>query len=385
VKYLSLVWSALFRRKTRTLFTLLSVLAAFLLFGLLESVNSVFAETGHTIGAAHRLITGSKVGFMSPLPLSLDSQIRTVPGVEQVAYDTYFGGTYQNPKNVIGSAFAVSRNFFDLYPELQVSPAARRSFDDTQTGAIVGAALARRFHWKVGDQIPIKALIYPRKGGSYVWTFDLVGIYHAHSGVEEQDFLFRWRYFDQAAAFGNGTVGWYVEKIADPQQAGRIAARIDALSPNSDHETKTQTDSAFAANLISQYVNLGLIVHAIMGAVFFTLILLTGNTMAQAVRERIPEFAILKTLGFSNRSVLGLVLAESVLLVALGGSCGLILAGCVVTVLQGQMGSQLPMMPVDATIWLRGLAVMVLIGLLVGALPAQRGMRLRIVDALAGR
>ncbi|MGH8142763.1 MAG: ABC transporter permease [Steroidobacteraceae bacterium] len=385
MKYLHLVWAALTRRKLRTFFTLLSVLAAFLLFGLLESVNSVFSEVGHTIGAAHRLITESKVGFMSPLPLSLDSRIRTVPGVEELAYDSYFGGTYQSPKNVIGSAIAVSRNFFDLYPELKAPPAALRRFDSTQTGVIVGATLARRYHWKVGDQIPIKALIYPQKGGSYDWMFDVVGIYHAHSAIEEQDFLFRWRYFDRAAAFGNGTVGWYVEKIANPRQAGRIAARIDALSANSDHETKTQTDSAFAANLISQYVNLGLIVHAIMGAVFFTLILLTGNTMAQAVRERIPELAILKTLGFSNRGVLGLVLAESVLLVALGGIAGLILAGVVVNVLQGQMGSQLPMVPVGTSIWLRGVAAMVVIGLVVGALPAQRGMRLHIVDALAGR
>ena len=385
MKYLHLVWAALTRRRLRTFFTLLSVMAAFLLFGLLESVNSVFTQAGHTIGAAHRLITGSKVGFMSPLPMSLASRIRTVPGVEEVAYDTYFGGTYQNPKNVIGSAFAVSRNFFDLYPELKLSAAARQAFDNTQTGVIVGAALARRFHWKVGDQIPLKALIYPRKDGSYAWTFDLVGLYHARSAIEEQDFLFRWRYFDRATAFGAGTVGWYVDKIAHSRQAGPIAARIDALSANSDHETKTQTDSAFAANLIGQYVDLGLIVHAIMGAVFFTLILLTGNTMAQAVRERVPEFGILKTLGFSRGGVLSLVLAESVLLVALGGIGGLLLAAGVVHALQTQMGTQLPMMPVGAGIWLQGLALMVLIGLLVGALPAQRGMRLRIVDALAGR
>ncbi len=385
MKYLPLVWAALTRRKARTFLTLLSVVAAFLLFGMLESVNSVFTEAGHTIGSAHRLITQSKIGFMAPLPLSLQSEIRAVPGVEEVGYDTYFGGTYQSPKNVISAAFAVSRNFFDLYPEMKLSPAARQAFDTTRTAAIVGAVLARRYHWKVGDQIPIKALIYPRKNGSYAWTFDLVGIYHARSAVEEQDFLFRWRYFDRASAFGSGTVGWYVDKIAHPEQAGPIAARIDALSANSDHETKTQTASAFTANLISQYVDLGLIVHAIMGAVFFTLILLTGNTMAQAVRERVPELGILKTLGFSNRGVLALVLAESVLLVALGGVLGLMLATGVVNVLQGQMGSQLPMMPVGEGIWVRGLAVMALIGLLVGALPAQRGMRLRIVDALAGR
>ncbi len=384
MKYLHLVWAALTRRKARTIFTLLSVVAAFLLFGLLESVNSVFTQAGHTIGAAHRLITGSKVGFMSPLPYSLRMQLRTVPGVGEVAYDTFFGGTYQHADNQI-NVFAVAPNFFDLYPELKVSAAVRRAFDLNPTGAIVGAALARRYHWKIGEQIPIKAMIYPRKNGSYIWTFQLVGVYHSHSLVEEQNFFFPWRYLDRAAAFGNGSVGWFVEKIAHPRDAGRIAAAIDALSRNSDHETKTQTDSAFAANFLSQVVDLGLLVHAIMGAVFFTLMLLTGNTMAQAVRERVPELAVLKTLGFANRTVLALVLAESVLVMVLGGLCGLALASVVVRALQGELGASLPMSAVGAAIWLRGLAVMGLIGLLVGALPARRGMRLRIVDALAGR
>ncbi len=385
MKFLHLVWAALTRRKVRTSLTLLSVVVAFVLFGLLESVNSVFTMAGHTLGGAHRLITISRMGLFTPMPMSLQAQIRAVPGVEQVSRYSFFGGTYQNPKNAIGSLFAVQRNFFDLYPEFKIAPAALRAFDATQTGAIVGAALAKKYHWKVGDQIPIKAMIFPRKGGSYTWTFDLVGIYRARTTFEEQDFLFRWRYFDQARAFGKGTVGLYVEKIVHPRQAGGIAAAIDALSANSDHETKTQSDSAFAVDFLSQFVDLGLIVHAIMGAVFFTLMLLTGNTMAQAVRERTPELAVLKTLGFANRVVVLLVLAESVLLVILGGALGLLLAAGVVHILQAQMGTQFPMMPVGAGIWLRGIVVMALIGLAVGALPARRGMRLRIVDALAGR
>ena len=385
MKYLHLIRAALLRRKTRTALTVLSVAAAFLLFGLLQSVNSVFSEVGDTIGAAHRLITMSKVGFMEPLPLALKSEIRAVPGVEAVAYESFFGATYQSPKNVIGGAVAVSRNFFALYPEFKVSPAALRAFDQTQTGAIVGEALARRYHWKVGEEVPLKALIYPRKNGSYAWTFQVVGLYHAHSALEEQDFLLRWRYLDRAAAFGRDTVGLYVEKIGNPAAAGAIAARIDALNANSAHPTRTQTDSAFTANLIGQYVNLGLLVHAVMGAVFFTLILLTGNTMAQAVRERIPELAVMKTLGFANLTVLALVLAESVLLVALGGVIGLAAATAVVHVLQGQIGAQLPMAPVHGLIWLEGLAAMIVIGFVVGALPARRGMRLRVIDALAGR
>ncbi len=196
--------------------------------------------------------------------------------------------------------------------------------------------------------------------------------------------FFHWKYFDEAAEFGGGTVGWYIEKIAQPKDADHVAQAIDAMSANSDHETKTQSEDAFRASFVSQFADIGLIVGSIMGAVFFTLVLLTGNTMAQAVRERIPELAILKTIGFSNRSVLALVLAESVLLLAIGGAAGLALAEVAVSVIRARLGT-IPMMPVGPGIWLQGLGLMAVIGLLVGALPARRGMRLRIVDALAGR
>jgi putative ABC transport system permease protein len=240
----------------------------------------------------------------------------------------------------------------------------------------------------VGDKIPLQATIFPQKGGSNTWIFDLVGIFREidpKQKDQEQAMYFNWDYFDEARAFGNGNVGWYATKVADRNTAGQVAQAIDALSENSDHETKTQTEQAFNASFVSQFADVGLIVGAIMGAVFFTLVLLTGNTMAQAVRERIPELAVLKTIGFSNRSVLALVLVESVLLIVLGGAAGLLLAGAAVTAISASVGSALPMTPVGSEIWLRGLGLMVLIGLIVGALPARRGMRLRIVDALAGR
>ena len=385
MKYLHLVWSALTRRKVRTAFTLLSVVAAFLLFGLLDSVNGAFSHAGHGVTAAHRLITTSKMGLMFQLPLSLYQRIGTVPGIEAVTHENWFGGYYRDRKNFFTN-IAVAPNFFDLFPEFDMPPAQLRAYRNTRTGAVVGAALAHRFHWKVGDQIPLKASIFPQKDGSDTWNFDLVGIYHdrEHKG-QENALFFHWKYFDEARAFGNGQVGWYVEKIAHPSQSARIAAAIDALSANSDHETKTQTSSAFAADMVSQFANIGLIVSSIMAAVFFTLILLTGNTMAQAVRERIPELGILKTLGFSNRGVLSLVLAESVTLILLGGIVGMALAAAAVTVIQSRYGARVPMLPVGASAWLRSLGLMVLIGLVVGALPARRGMRLRIVDALAGR
>ena len=387
MKYLQLVWSAMFRRKTRTIFTLLSVLAAFLLFGLLDSVRSAFANAAGSVAGVDRLVTVSKISFTLSLPKSLLPRIQALPGVATVTYANWFGGIYQDPKNFFANE-AVADNFFDVFPEWQLSAAERTRFHETRTGAVVGASLAKRFNWKLGDKIPLQATIFPQKSGANDWTFDLVGIFRVSNPKQQSQesvLYFNWDYFDEARAFGNGSVGWYLTRVADRNQAQQVAQAIDALSANSDHETKTQTEQAFNAEFVSQYGDIGLIVGAIMGAVFFTLILLTGNTMAQAVRERIPELAVLKTIGFSNQSVLGLVLAESVLLIVLGGAIGLLLAGVVVDAVRAAVGEAVPMARVGASIWLRGLGLMVLIGLIVGALPARRGMRLRIVDALAGR
>ena len=387
MKYFHLVLAALFRRKTRTVFTLLSVLAAFLLFGLLDSVRSAFADAGNSVAGVDRLVTISKISFTMQLPKSLLPRIEAVPGVKEVAYANWFGGVYQDPKNFFPNE-AVSPNFFDVFAEFKLPPEQRETFVKTRTGAVVGEELAKKFGWKIGDKIPLNATIFPQKDGSNTWTFDLVGIYKARDAKQrsqENILFFRWDYFDEARRFGNGNIGWYIERLADRDQADQVARAIDALSANSDHETKTQTEQAFNVAFVKQFADIGLIVGAIMVAVFFTLVLLTGNTMAQAVRERIPELAVLKTLGFSNTGVLGLVLAEAVLLILLGGVIGLGIAALVVSALQASLGSSIPMSAVGSSIWLRGLALMVAIGLLVGALPALRGMRLRIVDALAGR
>jgi putative ABC transport system permease protein len=387
MKYLHLVWAALFRRKTRTIFTLLSVLAAFLLFGLLDSVRSAFADAGNSVTGVDRMVTISKVSFTMELPQSLLPRIKAVPDLKEVAYANWFGGVYQDPKNFFAN-MAVSPNFFSVYDEFVLSPSDAQAFASTRTGAVVGAELAKRFGWKVGDKIPLQATIYPQKDGSNDWTLDLVGIFHVSDPKlrgQEQQLFFRWDYFDEARQFGNGNIGWYILRVADRSHADQVARAVDALSANSDHETKTQTEQAFNAAFVGQFADIGLIVGAIMAAVFFTLVLLTGNTMAQAVRERIPELAVLKTLGFSNRSVLALVLAEAVLLILIGGLIGLAIATVVISALQTSLGGTMPMSPVGGAIWLRGIVLMVVIGLVVGALPALRGMRLRIVDALAGR
>jgi putative ABC transport system permease protein len=387
VKYLQLVWAALLRRKTRTLFTLLSVVAAFLLFGLLDSVRGAFTGAGASVNGVHRLVTISKITFTMQLPKSLLERIRAVPGVADVTYANWFGGIYQDPKNFFPNE-AVSPNFLEAYPEWQMSAEQRAAFRNTRTGAVVGAKLAKQFSWKVGDRIPLQGTIFPQKDGSNTWTFDLVGIYTVadpKQKAQENALLFNWDYFDEARAFGNGSVGWYVVRVADPSKADSIAQTIDAISVNSDHETKTQSERAFQLAFLSQFGDIGLIVGAIMAAVFFTLILLTGNTMAQAVRERIPELAILKTIGFTSGSVLGLLLAESTLLLLLGGVTGVLIAGSVAGGLEATTGAVFPPIVSSPAVWVRALGLMLVIGLIVGAMPAYRGLRLRIVDALAGR
>lgn len=387
MKYMHLVWAALFRRKTRTFLTLASIMAAFLLFGLLDGIRTTFGQLGQNADGAQRLQTGSKLSFIETLPLSLRARIAQVDNIEAVTYANWFGGAYQDPRNQIFS-FAVADNYLDLYPEIEVAPEAREAFARTRTGALVGQALATRFGWKVGDRVPLQSTIFPNADGTLNWEFEIVGIFRSRdgeSGFTDGLFLLRYDYFAESTPYVDGDVGWYVSRVRDVRQADAAAKAIDALSANSPHETKTMTEQAAFASQLKQMADIGLIVGSIMGAVFFTLLLLTGNTMAQAVRERTSELAVLKTIGFSSTSVLLMVLAESVLLVVLGGVLGLGLAAVAGPALGQGSGGVLNLPPVGLQSWLLGLALMVAIGLLVGALPALRGMRLNIVDALAGR
>ena len=385
MKYLHLIWAALFRSKTRTLLTLLSVVTAFLLFGMLDSVRVAFNSGGQVAGA-NRMITSSRLSITQMLPYSLTEQIRATPGVKQAAFAAWFGGIYQDPKNFFPN-FAVSPDYLDLYPEFQIPAAQKRAWLADQRGAMVGAALAKRHGWKVGDIIPLQATIFPTKGSNN-WEFTLRGIYTIEDPKQkgqENVLFFHWRYFDEANDYVKSRVGWFIVNPDSGGVADRVAKTVDALSANSDHETKTQSEAAFNQAFAKQFADIGLIVTAIMGAVFFTLLLLTGNTMAQAVRERIPELAVLKTIGFSNRSVLWLVLSESILLVVLGGLIGLGIAALIMPAVSAASGGMIQLPGVLAQTWLVGLVLMLVIGVVVGLLPALRGMRLNIVDALAGR
>lgn len=387
MKYLHLIWAALFRRKTRTILTLVSIVAAFLLFGLLDAVRVSFAEAGKSANGAERLQTGARLSFIQTLPQSLGAQMATLDGVKDVAYANWFGGAYQDPHNQIFT-FAVSPNYLDVYPEIAVAPEQRKAFDDTLNGVLVGDIIAKKYGWKIGDKIPLQSQIFPNKDGSKNWNFDLVGTMHSvdpKNSFPDQMILMHWKNFDTSTPYNRGMAGWYVTRVKNANESDQVARAIDALSANSDHETKTQTEAAATANWIKQLADVGLIVTSIMGAVFFTLILLTGNTMMQAVRERTSELAVLKTIGFSSNSVLAMVLAESVLLLVLGGVIGLSLVSLFGLILPAMSGGMITHTSVGAGSWALGLALAIAIGVVIGALPALRAMRLNIVDALAGR
>ncbi|WP_379654735.1 ABC transporter permease [Pseudoxanthomonas sp. UC19_8] len=385
MKYLSLVWAQLFRSKTRTFLTLLSVVAAFLLYGMLDSVRVAF-NSGGSVDGANRLIVASRLSITQTLPLNLEQKIKQVQGVKDVTYAMWFGGIYRDPKDFFPN-FSVAPNYFDLYPNLQLPPEQLKAFQSTRTGAVVGETLANKFGWKLGDTIPLQATIFPR-GGSNDWPLQLVGIFRAKdrstAANEENQLVMNWKYFDESNDYIKSQVSWYTVTLHNPDDASRVAQAIDALSMNSDHETKSQTESSWQQAFVKQFADIGLIVTSIMGAVFFTLLLLTGNTMAQAVRERVPELATLKTLGFQDRTMLWLVLVESLLLIGLGGAIGLGLAAGILPALAAKAGGMLPAR-VPGQTWAVGAGLVVVIGLVVGVLPALRASRLKIVDALAGR
>lgn len=382
MKYLHLLWASLFRKKLRTTLTLLSIIVAFFLFGLLQSVSHAFGNVAEQ-AQADRLITNSRYSIIDLLPQSYLRQIAAVPGVRAVSHATWFGGSYQD-KPAEFAIFPVDHeNYLDVAPELKLAPDQLQAWKTTRTGAIIGRALAAKYNWKIGDRVPVKADIWPLADGSLVWTFDIVGIYENTNDASngEQALLFRNDYFDEARASAKGRVGWYVLKIDDARNADTISRQIDALFENSESETKTQTEAAFAQGFIKQIGDISLIVTAILGAVFFTILVLTGNTMSQALRERIPEFGILKTLGFGNGQVLAFVLVEALLLTILGGLIGLGLAALMATAMKSSLAAVGVAGIGWPVIW-RALVAMFVLGIAVGLLPALKAMRLKIVDAL---
>ena len=383
-----LVWSNLFRRKTRTALTLLSVLVAFLLFTMLRAIALAFDSGGFGEAGADRLVVSPKYSIIDPLLVSQLREIEGVEGVEAVTHADWFGGVYQDRSQFFPQFPVRPKGYFGMYPEYEIDPGELEAFERTRTGAVAPAGMAERFGWKVGDKIPIQAGIYPLKDGSRLWEFDLVGTYRTGDSRDDAGFgvfLFNFDYFDEAREFGEGTVGWFIVRIAHPEQAAEVANRIDAAFENSLNPSRTSTEDEYARQFAKQQGDIGLMTTGILGAVFFTILLLTGNTMAQALRERVPELAVLKTFGFTDGAVALLVLAEAVLLCVVGGALGIGLGALAMNALQPMLTSFAGLIEVTWQTLATAFALALALGLVVGAVPALTARRLTIVDALRER
>jgi putative ABC transport system permease protein len=381
VKLLPLVWKNLWRRKIRTIFTLACVFIAFLLFGMLMTIRAAFSF-GVDIAGVDRLIVIHKVSLIQPLPVTYKDRIATVPGVVSVTHNSWFGGIYQDPANFFAQIALEPEPYFAMYPEFRLPPDQMKAWLADRQGAVVGRDTAERFGWSVGDRIPIQGTIWrPKSGTGDTWEFNLVGIYDGDRGVDKTQFFFRYDYLDENRQFGDGLVGWYVVKIADASRSVEMAAKFDDMFANSSAETKTTTEKGFVDGFAKQIGDIGAIMIAILSAVLFTILLVAANTMAQAVRERTSEIGVLKTLGYSDGTILGLVLTESLFIALAGGIAGLGLAWLIVQ--QGDpTNGMLPAFLLPDRDVAAGAGLMVLMGVLAGALPALQAMRLRITDAL---
>ncbi len=375
MKFLYLIWRNLMRKKIRASLNLLSVFVAFLLFGALLAVKTGL-EAGVDLAGLYRMITIHKVSLIQLLPESYGRKMLAVDGVAQVAHGTWFGGVYQDPKNFFAQ-FAIDPGYLDMYPEMKIPEEQRQAWLENRTGAIVGRLTADRFGWQVGDRVPLQGTIW-RPPDDSAWEFVIEGIYDADKGFDTSNMLFHHEYLTETTGV-EGEIGWYVLRIEDPERSAEIAKEVDRLFANSPAETKTSTEKAFSQGFANQVGNIGKIVMSVLAVVFFTLLLVAGNTMALSVRERFNEIGVLKTLGFTDSGVLGLVLGESYLVTLLGGGAGLALAVAITRSLE------LPMLPSlflpPAGVWL-GVALLFAMGFLAGAVPAFQARRLTIVDAL---
>jgi putative ABC transport system permease protein len=379
MKFIPLIWKNIWRRKFRTTFTLLSIFIAFVLFGILMTIRMSFSF-GVDVAGADRLVLIHKVSLIMPLPVSYQPRLQQTSGVEVASHQTWFGGIYQDPANFFANIAVEPDAFLKIYPEFRLPPEQAEAWRKDRQGAIIGRDLASRFGWKIGDRVPLGATIWQAKQGN-TWEFNIVGIYDGAEGVDKTQFFFRYDYLDENRAGGQGLVGWYVVKIADSSQAVALSRTFDEMFANSPAETKTTTEKGFVEGFAKQMGDIGAIMIAISSTVLFMFGLVAASTMAQSVRERTSELAVLKTVGFSGPAILALVLTESLFIAFTGGVLGLGLAWLIVQ--QGDpTNGMLAIFVLPTRDILIGVALMALMGILAGMMPAVAAMRLRITDAL---
>jgi putative ABC transport system permease protein len=379
MKFSRLIFANLFRKKVRLILTIGSFAVALFLFAFLSIVRGAFLGNAE-LASANRLITINRTSIINLIPLSYKDKIQRIPGVTYVTHNNWFGGVYQNENNFFPQFVIDPESQRQVFPELVVADEQWATFLKDRQGAIAGAKTAKRFGWKIGDRIPIKTTLY----GGGAWEFNLDGIYHGtRAQDDETQFWFQWDYFEEKVPDRvKGQTGWYVIRIDKPEEAPRIGKAIDTEFANSPNETKTEAESAFAANWVKQFGNIQFLIVTIGAVVFFTLLLVTGNTMAISVRERTSELAVLKAIGYSDRAILFFVLTESLVIALFGGLLGLLLAVVATPVLGTLLASILPNLVLPGSVLAVGLIVALVVGIVAGLLPGIGAMRMRVVNAL---
>lgn len=385
MKFLFLVLSNLKRKKLRTTLTILSIFIAFLLFGILCAIKAGFLG-GVEIAGADRLIVRHKVSFIQPLPQSYEAKIAAIPGVAATTALTWFGGIYKDPKDFIGTFPVNPDTYTSVYSEYVIAPDVMEKWKKTRNGAVVGQITMDRFAksdgWKVGDRIPFTSPIWGQPAGQSQWEFEIVGTYYStKKGADESSFLFRYDYFEEARVDRKGTVGWYGVKVKDADRAAEIARKIDEEFANSPSETKAEAEGAFAAAFANQIGDIGTIVMGVTAAVFFTILLVAGNTMSQSVRERVEELGVLKAMGFTNGLTLTLILIESCVIAIIGGGVGLGVAW-LLTAYKNPAPQMFPVLSIPNSDLILGAAMILGLGIVAGLIPALQAMRLQIAAAL---
>ncbi|HET8772326.1 MAG TPA: FtsX-like permease family protein [Thermoanaerobaculia bacterium] len=381
MRFAGLLFSNFKRHKTRTILTVLSIMVAFILFAYLGAIRTAF-DYGVSLAGVDRLVVRHKVSIIQPLPTSYEARIERLDGVADAMHQTWFGAIYQEPRNFFGQIPVNPEELMRMYPEIRLPKEQMDAWLKTRTGAIAGRKTAERFGWKVGDKIPLMGTYWRSKQGDRLWTFDLVGIYDgARKETDTSNFYFRYDYFDEMRTRGQGLIGWYAIRVKDPQHAEDVARAVDAEFANSPFETRTETEGAFVKGFAEQAGNIGAIVIFVLTVVFFTILLVAGNTMAQAVRERTSELGVLKAIGFTDGQVVGLVLAEALLIAVVGGSIGLAL-GALFVGAGDPTGGALRVFVLRPVYVALGIVCIVLLGFVSGLLPALQAMRMNPVDAL---
>ncbi len=378
---LKLIFKNTFRHKLRTFLTVLGVTIAILAFGLLRTVISAW-YAGVDASSASRLVTRNSISLIFPLPLSYQEKIRQIQGVKTVSYGNWFGGIYIDEKNFFANYAVEPKTYLELYPEIVIPPDQKAAFFRERKGAVAGIKLAAKYGWKIGDLITLKGTIFPGN-----WNFVLRGIYKGRDQtVDETAFVFHWNYLNetlkQTIPRRADQVGWYMIGVSNPNLAADVAVRIDKAFKNSLAETLTETEKSFQLSFISMTEAIVIAIQLVSFVIIFIIMAVVANTMAMTARERIGEYAVFKTLGFSGFHISGLIFGESIFVTTLGATLGIFLTFPVAKIFSQELSTYFPVFNVATETIYMDIAASLLVALVAGIFPSWRAINIRIADGL---